>query len=103
MDYRATCLFVIGLIVAVALLPAATADAHGYAHKGCAQTATQPPLLGHYWVGAGHVNCRTARRVARRAIRHGSGPRGWRCRIPASYQGSCKRGDRLVTWWGGGE
>jgi hypothetical protein len=78
--YGGRCRFNIGLIVAVALLPVATAGAHTYAHKECAQTTTQRPLLGHYWErrscqlphrSAGRQAGYPARqRVARRALPH---------------------------------
>jgi hypothetical protein len=97
------------LLVIAALVPATigvvatSAEAHPQLHKGCAQTATRPPLLGHFYVGAGHMSCRTARRNARRAIRHGITPRRWYCEDYFATYGTCRRGNRIVHWWGGGE
>jgi hypothetical protein len=75
---------------------AAPAAAHPQLHRGCTNT-----LLGHFYVGVGHVKCRFAVRSARRMIRGGAKPRGWRCNFSAGRLfGTCKSRGRIVHWAG---
>jgi hypothetical protein len=83
------------LAVAAATSPAPT-EAHPQLHRGCTNT-----LLGHYYVGVGHVKCRFAVRSARRMILGGPKPSGWRCDLRARPTfGTCKSRGRIFHWAG---
>jgi hypothetical protein len=91
-------------LVAVALAAfalASTAEAppaaaHPQLHRGCTNT-----LLGHYYVGVGHVSCRFAVRSTRRMIQGGAKPRGWQCDLFAGRLfGTCKSRGRIFHWAG---
>jgi hypothetical protein len=86
-----------GLTLAVAAATAPDAGrAHPQLHRGCTNT-----LLGHYYVGVGHARCRFAVRSARRMIRGGPKPRGWRCDLRAAPTfGTCKSRGRIFHWAG---
>jgi hypothetical protein len=86
-----------GLAFAVAgTASPALAEAHPQLHRACTNT-----LLGHYYVGVGHVRCRFAVRSARRMIRGGTRPRGWRCDLRALPTfGTCKSRGRIFHWAG---
>jgi hypothetical protein len=86
-----------GLVLAV---PAGTlpgpAQADPRLHRGCTNK-----LLGHYYVGVGHVRCRFAIRSARWMIRAGAKPRSWRCDLRAAPTfGTCKSRGRIFHWAG---
>jgi hypothetical protein len=73
---------------------------HPVLHRGCTNT-----LLGHYYVGVGHVSCRFAVRAVRRMVRGGPRPAGWhgrgplRCR-PSQEFGHCYSRGRVFHWAG---
>jgi hypothetical protein len=70
--------------------------AHPQLHRGCTNT-----LLGHYYVGVGHVNCGFAVRSAKRMIQGGAKPKGWRCTLSAGRLfGTCKSRGRVFHWAG---
>jgi hypothetical protein len=70
--------------------------AHPQLHRACTNT-----LLGHYYVGVGHVNCRFAVTSARRMIQGGAKPKGWRCAVFAGRLfGTCKSQGRIFHWAG---
>jgi hypothetical protein len=50
---------VLCILTLAAVAPPTQAEAHPQLHRGCTNT-----LLGHYYVGAGHVRCRFAVRSA---------------------------------------
>lgn len=89
-------------VLAVILAVAATAGSaeasasavHPQLHHGCTNT-----LLGHYYVGVGHVNCRFAVRSARRMIQGGAKPKGWRCGLAGGF-GTCRSRGRIFHWAG---
>jgi hypothetical protein len=85
----------LSVAVAAAARPV-PARAHLVLHRGCTNT-----LLGHYYVGVGHVKCRFAVRSARRMIRGGAKPTGWRCDLRAAPTfGTCKSRGRIFHWAG---
>jgi hypothetical protein len=86
-----------GLALAVAgTASPVPAEAHPQLHRACTNT-----LLGHYYVGVGHVRCRFAVRSARRMILGGTRPRGWRCDLRARPTfGTCKSRGRIFHWAG---
>jgi hypothetical protein len=83
-------------VYVVSPTPPTPAEAHPQLHRGCTNT-----LLGHYYVGVGHVKCRFAVRYARRMIRGGAKPTGWRCDLRAAPTfGTCKSRGRIFHWAG---
>jgi hypothetical protein len=89
----ALCALLVAVVAAARSVPA---DADPVLHRGCTNT-----LLGHYYVGVGHVKCRFAVRSARRMIREGPKPTGWRCDLRAAPTfGTCKSRGRIFHWAG---
>jgi hypothetical protein len=94
----------LGCLIAVGLATVAFVDmgntpasaAHPQLHRACTNT-----LLGHYYVGVGHVNCRFAVSSARRMIQGGAKPKGWRCAVfSGRLFGTCKSRGPIFHWAG---
>jgi hypothetical protein len=94
---RLRCLAAVSFALAAFAGTGATPSAaHPQLHRACTNT-----LLGHYYVGVGHVNCRFAVSSARRMIQGGAKPKGWRCAVFAGRLfGTCKSRGRIFHWAG---
>jgi hypothetical protein len=95
---RLCCLVAVSLAVVglVGIRETPASAAHPQLHRGCTNT-----LLGHYYVGVGHVNCRFAVSSARRMIQGGAKAKGWRCAVfSGRLFGTCKSRGRIFHWAG---